>query len=172
MNSLNNLIHNTGISKGTCITQLIFLSSQNLSQYTSHDLSRSRLWQIFHDNDTFRGGKGTNSFTNLENEFFSELRSSLDIIFERYKRIDSYTLEVMRREGTLSSKFILSSDDGCFSDTLVHDQCSFDFCSRQTMATDIDNIIDTSSNPVKSFMISSGAITRKLRLAACLMAST
>lgn len=88
MYRLNNLIHNTGISKSTRITQLIFLASQDLSQNTSHDLSRTRLWQILHDDDTLGCGKWTNCLADLENEFFGQLWSSLDVIFQRDEGID------------------------------------------------------------------------------------
>jgi hypothetical protein len=65
---------------------------------------------------------------------------------------------------TLSSQFIGGSDDCGFCDALVQDEGCFDFGRTQTMTRHVDDVIDTATDPVESFMISSSAITRELRL--------
>ena len=76
MDSLNNLVHNRWVTKGTYITQLILLARQNLPQDSPHDLARSGLGQIFHDDDVLGSRERANCFANLEDEFLGELWSS------------------------------------------------------------------------------------------------
>jgi len=65
----------------------------------------------------------------------------------------------------LSGKFICCADDGGFGDTLVEDQSGFDFGGTQTMAGDVDYIVDTTANPVEAFVVSACTVTRELQLA-------
>jgi len=66
---------------------------------------------------------------------------------------------------TLSGKFICCADDGGFGDTLVDDQSGFDFGGTQTMAGYVDYVVDTTADPVETFVISSSTITSELKLA-------
>jgi hypothetical protein len=61
MDNLNNLIDNTRIRKSTRITQTIFLSSDDLSQDTTHDLATSCLWEIGDDVDEFGSCEGSDT---------------------------------------------------------------------------------------------------------------
>jgi len=64
---------------------------------------------------------------------------------------------------TLSGQFICGPDHCGFGHALVQEESSLNFGSTQTMTRDVDNIINTATDPIKSFMISSSAITRKLK---------
>jgi len=82
MYRLDNLINDSGFCQSTRISQLILLSSQNLSQNTPHNLARSSLGQVLHNDDTLGSSKRANCLTDLEDQFFGELRSPFDIIFQ------------------------------------------------------------------------------------------
>ena len=82
MYRFDNLVNDSGFSQCTSISQLILLSSQNLSQNTPHNLARSSLGQVIHNDDTLGSCERANCFTDLEDQFFGELRSSFDIIFQ------------------------------------------------------------------------------------------
>jgi hypothetical protein len=62
----------------------------------------------------------------------------------------------------LSSQFIGGADDCGFCDALVQEEGCFDFGRTQTMTRDVDDIIDTATNPVESLVISTSAITSEL----------
>jgi hypothetical protein len=64
----------------------------------------------------------------------------------------------------LSRQFIVGSDDCGFCDALVQEEGCFDFGRTQTMTRDVDDVIDTTTDPVESFVISTSAITGELRL--------
>jgi len=65
----------------------------------------------------------------------------------------------------LSSQFIGGADDCGFCDALVQEESSFDFGGTQTMTRHIDDIIDATTDPVESLMISTCAIASELQLA-------
>jgi hypothetical protein len=65
----------------------------------------------------------------------------------------------------LSGKFVCCADDSGFSDALVEDQSGLDFGGTQTMTGNVDNVVDTTADPVEPFVISSSTVTRELSLA-------
>jgi hypothetical protein len=62
----------------------------------------------------------------------------------------------------LSSQFIVNADDCSFCDGVVLDQSRFNFGGRETVARDVDDIVDTTSDPVVSFVITSSSIPGEL----------
>jgi len=66
------------------------------------------------------------------------------------------------KRNTLSGQLICGTDHCGFGHALIQEESSLNFGSTQTMTRDVDNIVDTATDPIKSFMISSSAITRKL----------
>jgi len=44
----------------------------------------------------------------------------------------------------------------------VLDECGFDFGGRQSMPGDIDDVVDTTADPVIAFMIATSAVAREL----------
>jgi hypothetical protein len=84
---------------------LIFLTSQNLSQNTTHNLARSCLWQIINGKDCLGCSKWTNGLANLQNKILLRLVGVFVAFFERDKGVDG-----------LSGEFIVNANDGSFGD--------------------------------------------------------
>ena len=93
MDNIDDFGNDRGIRKGADISQLILLSRQNLSQNPPHNLSRSSLGKVLHDNNALWRSKWTNCLTNLEDEFFGELRGRFHVFFQRDECIDRYLLK-------------------------------------------------------------------------------
>jgi len=98
-----------------CVAELVFFSSKNLSQYTTHDLATSSLGQIRNDEDSLGGCKGTNTLSDLENEILSQLIVDLITILDCDEGVDS-----------LSGEFISDANHSSFGDGVILDQRSFD----------------------------------------------
>jgi hypothetical protein len=137
---------------GRCVTKLVFFASKNLSQDTTHNLATSSLGQIRNDEDSLGSRKGTNALSDLENEILSQLVVDLVTILDRNKGVYS-----------LPGELIIDTHHSSFSYGGVLDQCGFDLGSRETVTGNIDDIVDTSSDPVVAFVITSCSVTRELR---------
>lgn len=131
---------------------MVFLTSKNLSQNSSHNLSTSSLGQIWNDEDSLRSSERSNALSDLQNEILLELVVDLIPILDGHKRVDC-----------LSSKLVVDTDDCSFRDSVVLDQRRFDFSCGETMTADIDNIIDTASDPVVTLVVTSSSITSELQ---------
>lgn len=136
---------------GGCIAELVFLASKNLSQDTTHDLPTSGLGQIRNDEDGLGGRKGTNTLSDLENEILSQLVVDLIAIFDGDEGVDG-----------LSGKFISDTNHSSFCNGVMLDQCSFNFGSGKTMPRDVDDVINTTSDPVVAFVVTSSSVAREL----------
>jgi hypothetical protein len=134
------------------ITKLVFLASKNLSQNSPHNLSTSSLGQIWHNEDSLRSSEGTNALPDLQDEVLLELIVDLIAVLDSHERVDC-----------LSSKLIVDSDDSSFCDGVILNQCGFDFGSGETVTADVDNVIDTASDPVVTFVVTSSSITSELQ---------
>lgn len=62
----------------------------------------------------------------------------------------------------LAGELIVYADDGGFGDSVVLDQRCFDFGSGETVAGNVDDVVDAASDPVIAFVITASAITREL----------
>jgi hypothetical protein len=133
------------------ITKLVFLTRQNLSQNSTHDLPASSLRQVGNDEDSLWCCKRTNALSDLQNEVLLQLVIDLVSILDCHECVDG-----------LSSQFIVNTDDCGFCNCMMLDQGCFDFGSRETVTGDIDNVVDSASNPVVSFVITSSSIASEL----------
>ena len=59
----------------------------------------------------------------------------------------------------LASEFISGTDDSSLSDARVHDEGGLDLSSRETVARDVDNIVDTPLNPDVTVLVAGSTIT-------------
>jgi hypothetical protein len=91
-NSLDDLLHDTGVTERAHIAQLIFLPRKDLAQDTAHDLARAGLGQVVDNDDTLRCGERTDRATDLEDQFPRELRCALYVVLEGDERIDGWEL--------------------------------------------------------------------------------
>jgi hypothetical protein len=88
----------------------------------------------------------------LEDELLPERIAGLVAVLDRHEGVDSLACELVR-----------DTDDGGFCDGVVLDKGGFNFCRGQTMATDVNNIVDTSADPVEALMVTAGTVSRELR---------
>lgn len=134
------------------VTELVLLAGENLSQDATHNLATSSLRQIRNDKDSLGGSEGTDALSDLEDEILSQLIIDLIAILDCNEGIDS-----------LSGEFIVDTDDSGFSNGVMLDQSSFNFGSRETMTADVDDIVDSSSDPVIAFVVPSCSVARELQ---------
>jgi hypothetical protein len=87
----------------------------------------------------------------LENEILSQLIVDLIAVLDRNKCVDS-----------LSGEFIMDAYNSSFSHGGILDQRRFDLSSGETVTGNIDDIIDTSSDPVVALVIAACSVTREL----------
>ena len=130
---------------------MIFLACKDLSKNSTHDLATASLGEIRNHEDGLGGCKWSNAFPDLQDKILLQLVIDLVSILDSNESIDS-----------LSGKLIADTDNGSFGYGRILDESSFDFRSGEAVTTDIDDIVDTSSDPVVSFMITSSSIAREL----------
>jgi hypothetical protein len=132
---------------------LILLTSQDLSQNSPHDLTTSRLGQIWNNEDGLGCCEWTNALSDLQDEILLQLVVDLVAVLDGNESIDC-----------LASKLIVDSNDCGFCYSIVLDKCGFDFGSRKTVTADIDDVVDTASDPVVAFVVTSSPITSELTI--------
>jgi len=62
----------------------------------------------------------------------------------------------------LAGEFIVDSDNGGFGNGVVLDEGRFDFGGGETMTGYVYDIVDSASNPVVAFMITTGSVPSEL----------
>lgn len=97
------------------------------------------------------GSERTNALADLHDEFLAQSIIDLVAILDGNESVDS-----------LAGEFISNTDDGSLTDSGVLNEGSFDFGGGETVATDVDNIIDTAADPVEAFVVTGSAITSEL----------
>lgn len=105
LDRLNNLVHHTRVRKGRGITQAVFLSTENLPQDTSHDLTTPGLWQVIDNKDGLGCSERTDRFSDLHDQLFADLIGGLVVVFECDEGVDG-----------LAGEFVVDADDGAFGD--------------------------------------------------------
>jgi hypothetical protein len=133
------------------ITKLILLASQDLPENAPHDLAAARLGEIGHDEHGLGGRERTDTPADLQDELLSERIRGIVAILDRDKGVDSLAGELVRH-----------TNDGSLGDGIVLNQGSLDLRSRQTVATNVHDIVDTAADPVESLMVTTGTVTREL----------
>lgn len=134
------------------VAQLIFLTSQNLSQDTAHDLAASCLGQIWYNVHCLGSSKWANAPTHLHDELFAQCLAGGMALLESHKGIHS-----------LASELIGHANDSSLGNNVMFDEGGLNFRGRETVTTDVDDIIDTSPDPVEALVVSTGAITGELK---------
>lgn len=130
---------------------MVFLARQNLSQDTSHDLSTSGLWKVWYDENRLRCSEWSNALAYLQDQIFPELIICLVAVLDGDESVDS-----------LSGELVGNTNNCCFCNGVVLNKRSFNLGGRKTVTRYIDNIIDTTSDPVVSLVITSSSITSEL----------
>jgi hypothetical protein len=87
----------------------------------------------------------------LYNEFFPERFRCLGGIFDGDESIDG-----------LARELISDADHGCLGDGMMLNQGSLDLSCGQTVATNVDDVIDTAADPVEAFVVPACAVPGEL----------
>lgn len=151
LDCFNDPVHDAWIAQSRCVAQAVFLTRQDLSQDSSHDLAGSSLGQIIDDEDGLRRGKWTDGFAYLQDEIFPRLLAGVDAVFQGDEGVDR-----------LAGQLIIDAHHGGFGHSVVFNEGGFDFCRRQAMSRDVNDIIHTSSDPIVSFVITTSTIAGEL----------
>lgn len=88
----------------------------------------------------------------MKDEVFLELIIGFVAVFDGDESVDS-----------LTGKLIIDTNNGSLGDGMVLDECSFDFGSGETVTGYVDDIVDSASDPVIAFVITSSSVTCELR---------
>ena len=73
-------------------------------------------------------------------------------ILERHKGVDG-----------LAGELVGNADNSSLGNGVVLDESGLDLGRRQAVAADVDDIVDTSTDPVKALVVTSSAITGELK---------
>jgi len=151
VDNLDDLVNHRGVGEGSDISKLVFLTSQNLSQDTSHDLATASLGKIGDCEHSLWCSEWTDALTDLENEILAQLIGEFVAVLDRDECIDGLTGEL-----------VAYTNDSGFSDCVMLDKCSFDLGGGETVTGHVDDIVDTTANPVVALVIAGGTITSEL----------
>lgn len=133
------------------IAKLILLASQNLPENAPHDLAAARLGEIGHDEYSLGGREWADTPADLQDELLAERICGIVAILDGDESIDSLAGELIRH-----------TNDGSLGDGIVLNQGSLDLGGRQTMATNVHDVVDTAADPVESLVVTAGTVTREL----------
>jgi hypothetical protein len=133
------------------ISQRVLLAGQNLPQDPTHNLSTTGLGQVGDDDDSLRRGKWTNALANLEDEVLLQLVVDLISVLDGDESVDS-----------LASEVVSNANDGGFGDSGVLDQSGFDLGGGETVTGYVDDVVDTSADPVVAIVVTSGSVACEL----------
>lgn len=151
MNSVNDFAHNGRIRQRRGVTKAVLLAAQDLAQNTAHNLTTASLGEVVHNEDSLGSGEWSNRLTDLHDKVLADLLAGLVTLLERDEGVDS-----------LAGKFIGNTDDGSFSNLGVLNQSSLNFSSGQTVSRDVDNIVNTATDPVVAVLVTTSTITSEL----------
>lgn len=87
----------------------------------------------------------------MEDELLAERICALVAILEGDEGVDG-----------LAGQLVGNTNDGGLGNRVVLNQGSLDFGSGQTVTTDVNDVIDTSTDPVESLVVTSGTVTSEL----------
>lgn len=130
------------------VSKLILLTGQNLSQDTAHDLSTSSLGHVGNDVHGLGSSEGTDALADLDDELLAQSLRGLDALLEGNEGVDS-----------LASELISDTDDSSLSHGVVLEKGSLDLGGGETVTADVDDIVDTSTDPVESLVVSGSTVT-------------
>lgn len=135
------------------VTKLVLLTSEDLSQDSSHNLTASRLGHVGNHVNGLGGGKRTDALADLHDEFFAESVADLIAVFDGDKGVDG-----------LTRQFIGDTDNGGFGDGVVLDEGGLNLSGRETVSRDVDDVVDTTADPVEAFVVATSSVTGELQL--------
>jgi hypothetical protein len=133
------------------VAQLVLLAGEDLSENAAHDLAGSRLWQVGDDVDGLGGGEGADAPADLENKVLAQVVVDGVSVLESDKGVDG-----------LAGELIGHTDDGGLCDGGMLEEGGLDLGGGQTVAGDVDDVVDASADPVKALVVAAGTIAGEL----------
>jgi len=140
-----------GVTYRRCVTKLVLLASEDLPQYAAHDLATARLGEVRYDVHGLRRRKRSDTLPYLKDELFAERIRCITAVLDRDECVDS-----------LSRELIGHTHNSCLSNGSVLEESRFDLGCRQTMATNVYNIINATTDPVEALVIPTSSIPSEL----------
>ena len=133
------------------ITKLILLASNDLPQNAAHDLARASLGKITDDVDGLGGSEGTDAAADLEDELLAESVVDLGALLDGNEGVDG-----------LAGELVGNTDDSSLGDRVVLNQSSLNLGSAETVATNVDNVVDTAADPVEALVVAGSTVAREV----------
>lgn len=133
------------------ISQRVLLARQNLPQDPTHDLSTAGLGQVGDDDDRLGRSERTDTLAHLQDQVLLQLVVDLVAILDGDESVDS-----------LAGKVVSDTDNSGFSDGGVLNERGLDLGGGQAVTGDVDDIVDTSADPVVAVVVTSGSVTCEL----------
>lgn len=147
------LVHNSRFRECAKVAELVTFARNNLAHNATHDLSRARLGKVGDDVDLLRRSEWTDHFADLERELFGQSCLIVRVVFEftrgnlSNRKVRSVGKD-LRFEGgecvDCLTRQVISTANNCgLGDTRMQDERRLDFCSRQAMSRDVDDVCTT-----------------------------
>lgn len=133
------------------ISQRVLLARQNLPQNPTHDLSTTGLGQVRDDDDRLGRREWTNALAHLEDEVLLQLVVDLVAVLDGDEGVDS-----------LAGEVVSDADNGGFGDGGVLNESGFDLGGGEAVTGDVDDVVDTSADPVVAVVVTSGSVACEL----------
>jgi hypothetical protein len=133
------------------ITKLVLLTSEDLAEDTPHDLPAAGLGQVGHDEDGLGGGEGADALADLHDEVLAQLVVDLVAVLDGHEGVDG-----------LARQLVVDAHHGRLGHGLVLDQRRFDLRRGEPVAADVDDVVDSSADPVVALVITPGAVAGEL----------
>lgn len=133
------------------VAKLVLLAGENLSQDAAHNLAGARLGQVGNDKDGLGRGKRSNALADLHDKLLAQGVVDLVALLDGDKGVDG-----------LAGELVVDADDGGLGNGLVLDEGGLDLGCGETVAGDVDDVVDAAANPVEAFVVASSTITGEL----------
>jgi hypothetical protein len=130
---------------------LVFLTSQNLAQDTAHDLTRASLGKIGNHVNGLGCSERTDALPYLHNQVLAKSVVGLITGLDGNKGSDC-----------LASELIGHTDNSSLGDGVVLDQSGLDLSSGQTVTGNVDNVVDTATDPVVALVVAGSTVASEV----------
>jgi hypothetical protein len=151
LDGLDDLLDDAGVGESGDVSQRVLLASKNLPQDSAHDLAGPGLGQVGDDDDRLWRGEGADALADLEDQILLQLVVDLVSVLDGDESVDS-----------LAGKVVSHANDGSLGDGVVLNERGLDLGSGQTVTGDVDDIVDTSADPVVTVVVTSCSISGEL----------
>ena len=111
----------------------------------AHDFAGARLGQGWHKRDGFGFGDGAEFFGHMGAQFLAEFVAAVDASPQNHEAVDAGTFD-----------FVGQADGRSFGDGGMRDQGTFDFGGTQTIARDLDDVVDAANHPEVAVFVATG----------------